>query len=41
MGGTIAPGWTWPMMLGMSLFWILLLVLMVVLILWLIEQIRS
>ena len=30
----------WPMMLVMSLFWILLLILMVLAILWLIKQLR-
>ncbi len=31
----------WPMMLGMGLFWLLLLVLMVLAILWLIKQLRT
>lgn len=31
----------WPMMLGMGLFWVLLLILMVLGILWLIKQLRA
>jgi hypothetical protein len=35
------PMMGWPMMLGMGLFWVLLIILMVLAILWLIKQLRT
>ena len=41
--GSMMSGCTmgWPMMLGMGLFWVLLLILMVLGIFWLIKQLRK